>query len=701
VPPLTAFFTGLTNNLALYLLIIAGTCLFKNNETEASPSARMVHVALFGIAAAGSVISPLPIGKETLLFFTPTVIIVSVQFAAPPVATACILCAGITLFILKGTAAVPTGMTLIAAITAGVGIRLTKKTVTSIPSNLVVASAAAAIITGTLLATGMLPGTFPYILSATLLLFGGIFFPGLFLNSLSISKPPQNSLPMSVYNDCIDIAYRTDKYGIITAVSPSVKENLGYDPDELIGTPIRSYYKDLAVRDAMLATLKSNGSLRNFQVEIRGKDGLCRWLSTNARNVTDHNGAYNGVEGIARDITEVKCNENEKNSVEKQLRQNEKMEAISTLAGGIAHDFNNILAAIIGYAEIAQQNAGEDTPLRSNIDGILRAGLRAKELVHHILIFSRRSSETSIPIEAHLVVKEAINLLRTTIPSTIDIKPELIYRKGRVFADPTELHQVVMNICNNAAQSMEKTGGTLIIRLKKATLTKELITELPQATQGNYLLLQICDSGIGIADAIKPKIFEPFFTTRTIKEGAGMGLAVVHGIIQRLKGMILVDSEIGKGTVISVYIPEISQEAPKTVEAPSILPGGEEHILFVDDEPIIADVTKLRLEKLGYRITVDTCSTDALTRFQSHPERYDMVITDQTMPEMTGEQLSRAILKIRPEIPIILCTGYSALIDAEKAKAIGIREFMMKPFDQKELAATIRRLLNEVHAVAT
>lgn len=693
-----ALFPALTHTLALYTVVLAGYCyLSSRSESKHTLSHHAITGLLFGCAAAGASYFTIPVGAQFSLQLTPVFIILSLLFATFPAAVICMLIAGAAVLLWNGSVFSGNFIILLAATGIGLAARYLRRLTSTITGGVATAliSAVAIAVIGTL--SGNLPPNVSYAAGATVFLFTALFVPWLLLYQFRKTV----RLPQSVYEDCIDIAYRTDAKGIVTAISPSVKEYLGYDPEEVIGTPIRKYYREQSARDAMLATLLDKGSISNFQVEIRKKDGTYRWLSTNARKLVDEAGTYIGVVGISRDISDVKYSENKKSTVEKRLRQNDKMEAISTLAGGIAHDFNNILAAIIGYAEIAQQDSAEGTPLRTNIDGILRAGLRAKELIRHILIFSRRSSETAIPIEAHLVIKEAINLLRSTVPSTIEIKPELLYRKGRVFADPTELHQVIMNLCTNAAEAMEKTGGTLTIRLEKTTLTKDLIKELPQATQDNYLLLRVTDTGTGISNEIIPRIFEPFFTTRAIKEGAGMGLAVVHGIVQRLNGMVLVDSEHGNGTTISVYLPELIEPTPKTVEFPSELEGGEEHILFVDDEPIIADVTKLRLEKLGYRVTVDNSSTDALTRFKAHPERYDIIITDQTMPEMTGEQLSRAILAIRPGLPIILCTGYSALIDAEKAKTIGIREFMMKPFDQKELAQTIRRLLTEAHAITT
>lgn len=496
-----------------------------------------------------------------------------------------------------------------------------------------------------------------------------------------------------LFENIVDICYKTDADGNFIVVSPSSVGILGYSPEELIGTRVADLYHDASQREGFIAHLREQGHVEHYETEVRKKNGMVVWLSTNARKCTDGNGRFTGVVGIARDITRMKTSEKEKNILDKNLRQKQKMESIGTLAGGIAHDFNNILAAIIGYAEIAQQRLAGQSSLGNDIRGILRAADRAKELIRHILIFSRRATCEPSSVAVHLAVKEAINLLRASVPSTLEIKPTIRYKEGMIYADPTEIHQITLNLCSNAIHAMEE-NGTLKISLDKVILSDEDVKNDPGFKPGPYVLLSVQDTGSGIEPENVGRIFEPFFTTKEAGEGTGLGLAVVHGIVHRLDGRIFVESKPGFGTVVKVYLPEghnVNQNAALDAPQP---PGGHEHIMFVDDEPIVIDVTRLRLEKLGYRITTYSSSENALEHFRARPDTYDLVMTDQTMPKITGEQLSKELLAIRPDIPIILCTGYSAVIDAEKAKKIGIREFIMKPFDKEELANVVRSVLD-------
>ncbi len=385
--------------------------------------------------------------------------------------------------------------------------------------------------------------------------------------------------------------------------------------------------------------------------------------------------------------------EEERAKLEEQLRQSQKMEAIGTLAGGIAHDFNNILTAVFGYADLAMQYIPEENPAKAMVGEVLKASNRAKELVRQILAFSRKSSQDRCAIQLHLLVKETLKLLRASIPATIEIRQEISSESGYVTADPTQLHQVMMNLCTNAAQAMEEKGGVLAVLLTRVALRAEDLAGEPDLMPGPYLKLSVRDTGVGIAPEIMDKIFDPYFTTKSVGKGSGMGLAVVHGIVKKNGGMIRVHSQSGHGATFEVFLP-VTMEAvevdPATDEA---IPLGRGHILFVDDEETIASMAQGLLPTLGYTTTTLTDSSKALELFRSQPDQFDLVITDQTMPRMTGEQLACALITIRPDIPIILCTGYSPQIDGAKARAAGIKAFLMKPFEKKELAQTILRLL--------
>ena len=387
--------------------------------------------------------------------------------------------------------------------------------------------------------------------------------------------------------------------------------------------------------------------------------------------------------------------EQERAQLQEQLNQAQKMEAIGTLAGGIAHDFNNILAAILGYAEMSLEHIPESNPAHAMLPKVIDASLRARDLVRQILDFSRKSAVTRIPIQLHLLVKETIKLLRASIPSTIEIKQAINIDCGYVLADPTQIHQVLINLCTNAAQAMEE-GGELRVALDGVTLTTQELTNEPTLTPGPYVRLTIADTGSGIDPTILGRIFEPYFTTKEVGKGSGMGLAVVHGAVTRHHGMIRVESVLGQGTTFTVYFPQVCQveKAKEEASKEALARRGDERLLVIDDDPAIVDMLTHLFATLGYRITGETDSQAALDHFRGQPEAFDLVITDQTMPKLTGEQLSRAMLAIRPNLPILLCTGFSYKIDDHKAAEIGIKAFIMKPFTNRDISELVRDLLD-------
>jgi len=396
------------------------------------------------------------------------------------------------------------------------------------------------------------------------------------------------------------------------------------------------------------------------------------------------------------DVTEKKKAAEEKQILQVQLQQAQKMEAIGTLAGGIAHDFNNILGAILGYAEMVQEDSPAGSRSRGDIDQVVKASHRAKELVKQILNFSRQAATEQIPLHPALIIKEVVKMLRSSLPSTIDLQQDVDSDVGLILADPTQIHQVLVNLCTNAFHAMEETGGILTISLKKTTLIKEDITSESQVQPGDFVQLSISDTGSGIAPEIQQKMFDPFFTTKEVGKGTGMGLAIIHGIAKSYKGFVNYNSKPGEGTVFHVYLPVIQDPAlleiePVTFDLPQL---GNERILFIDDEEILADVGKAMLERLGYRVTVRRNSIEALNTFQNQPDQFDLVITDQTMPGMTGSDLARRMLQIRPGMPIILCTGYSTVMSEEKACSLGIKGFAFKPLAKNDLAALIRKVLD-------
>jgi len=390
---------------------------------------------------------------------------------------------------------------------------------------------------------------------------------------------------------------------------------------------------------------------------------------------------------IYEDITEQR-------RLEDQLRQAQKMEAIGTLAGGIAHDFNNILGAIMGYTELTLEDVADNEKAHRRLEKVLQSGLRARDLVSQILTFSRQTKKERKPISVSPIIKEALKLLRATLPTTIQIHQHLETETDLIVGDPVQIHQVMMNLCTNAKHAMRREGGALEVSLAEVTLQAEESLALFHLDPGRFLKLTVADTGHGIAPDITQKIFDPYFTTKEKGEGTGLGLSVVHGIVIEHGGAIEVSSQVGTGTAFHILLP-LSEEmgvAPQKSEKPIL--RGSENILLVDDEALLTESYGQILESLGYQVVTQTSSTKALEVFRKQPGRFDLVLTDYTMPDMTGIQLAEALLKVRPDIPIILYSGFAEDITPQMAKSKGIKEMLSKPLSKPNLSEILRRCLS-------
>jgi len=385
----------------------------------------------------------------------------------------------------------------------------------------------------------------------------------------------------------------------------------------------------------------------------------------------------------------------EKKKLEDHLRQAYKMEAIGTLSGGIAHDFNNVLSIILGNAELAIDDIPEWSPARFNLKEIRAASMRAKDVVRQLLNFSRKANEELKPTKIIPVVKDALRFLRATIPTSIEIRQNIRDASDTVLADSTQIHQVILNLGTNAFHAMEETGGILEIGIKNVVFDQVAATPYSDLIPGKYVQLTVSDTGQGIAPEIRERIFDPYFTTKEIGKGTGMGLSVVLGIVKGHGGAISIDSEPGKGTGIRIFLPMVEREAVTEFVAEEKLSTGNENILFVDDEESLADLGRMRLEKMGYRVTARTRPAEALELFSFNPDQFDLVITDMTMPQMTGDQLAKEILKIRPDMPIIICTGYHEKITEKKSLETGIKALLLKPVSINNLAKSVRKVLDK------
>ena len=495
-----------------------------------------------------------------------------------------------------------------------------------------------------------------------------------------------------------DWLWEVDSSGQIVFSSEQSSALLGYQPETLLDKSMFDLLdagKSLGSSTPLSTLFARKDSFRNQEQIFRHRDGHTVHLSLSAVSLTDSSQRFKGFRGSAADITELVHAELEKKTLEDRLAQSQKMEAVGTLAGGIAHDFNNILAAILGYAELASDEYGPHSTMARYIEEIIRAGTRARELVNQILAFSRRAEISSIPLRPAHIVKEAIRMLRPSLPTTIEIRQLVDDTGDYIYANPSQLSQVVLNLSTNAFHAMEEKGGILEIRLNKVDLSREDLLQEPTMQPGYYFRLSISDSGHGIAPEIQDKIFDPYFTTKEQGKGTGMGLSLVHGFVHDFKGFLTCRSNVGEGTVFHVYLPIIVRHTEESPEESAPILGGNERVLCVDDEEMIVEMQKMLLKNLGYDVQITTDSEKALQMIKDAPSAFDAVITDQTMPRMTGVMLSEEILKIRPDLPIILCTGYSSIVTENKVKKLGVRELVHKPLAKKELAFLLRKVLQD------
>lgn len=421
------------------------------------------------------------------------------------------------------------------------------------------------------------------------------------------------------------------------------------------------------------------------EVMLRAKSGQLRYYLMKQRPLTFNGGKF--LLGIWHDITERKM-------LEEHLVQSQKMEAIGTLAGGVAHDFNNILSIILGNTELAIQDIPEGHPAGCRLQEIQTAGTRAKDVVRQLLNFSRKGQENHAPVSLVPLVEESLQLLRASIPATIDMRKHVFDTEMTLMADATQIHQVLINLCTNAAQAMTAEGGIIDITLL-STVLDEQVAHLYDIEPGAYAQISIEDTGCGIDPDIMERIFDPYFTTKKTHGGTGMGLSIVHSIVSRHNGAIDVESLHGQGTVFKILLPLTEKSRPKKEVSAEKITTGDERILFIDDEQSIAHIGGEYLKKLGYHVQTFTSATKALAKFKTDPSYFDLMITDSTMPELTGEALAEETLKLRPDMPVILCSGYHGKVDEKKIAAIGIKAFLHKPYNMKILASIVRKVLTE------
>lgn len=450
--------------------------------------------------------------------------------------------------------------------------------------------------------------------------------------------------------------------------------DLGFPPDD---------------RQHFINELTRKGEVTAFEVTLKSKDQNSYQVLLFAKMIEIKNEFYTLT--VMHDITD-------RRRLENRLREAQKMEAIGTLAGGIAHDFNNILSAILGYVELSMLKIDRENRVYNYLNQTLNATNRAKDLVRQILSVSRQTEQKKKPIQVRPIVADVLKLMRASLPSNIEIREKFLSDTGSIMADPGQIHQVLMNLCTNAGQSMHEKGGVLSVELETIRIYANGYEAVPDLSSGSYLRISISDTGHGMSAEVQKRIFDPYFTTKVKGMGTGLGLAVVHGIVKKHGGTVNFYSVPEHGTQFHVYLPIIHtlQSSPEDLLAQTEgeIPGGDERILLVDDEEAIVETGCQMLRHLGYDVVSTMSSREALTIFENAPGRFDLMISDMTMPDMTGDELAEHIMKIRPDMPIILCTGYNARIDEQRALEIGIRAFVFKPVALKKLATTIRQIFD-------
>ncbi|MGK0288641.1 MAG: PAS domain S-box-containing protein [bacterium] len=486
--------------------------------------------------------------------------------------------------------------------------------------------------------------------------------------------------------------------GKIIDVNSRLCEMYNYTAEEIKNTIFGEFIvqeEPYSLEDAILWVKKTlTGGPQLFEWLAKDKWGSEFWIEVNMKQAVIASQSLLVI--VIRNITDRKNAEDDRVRLERQLRHRQKMEAIGALAGGIAHDFNNTLHGVSASVEIVYKKLKDGDPSKERLKQALQFGRRAKDLIQQILSFSHQGQEDFEEVQVAVVLEEAVNMMRATLPTTITIESEINKECGLLYGNLSQLHQVIVNLCTNAAHSMEQRGGLLSISIKEVEIQDNTALILGLKS-GKYAELLVSDTGIGIPSEIRERIFEPFFTTKAVGKGTGMGLSVAHGIVQKHKGAISVESAVNKGTTFHIYLPIVSNanlhSEENKIKTPEL--NGQEHILLVDDEVILTELGSIMLEDLGYKVTTASDSNEAFERFASSPQIFDLIITDQTMPHMTGVQLSEKIMKIRRDIPIILATGYSESESKSDPKKTGICAYLRKPFSEEEIGSVIKKVLNK------
>jgi PAS domain S-box-containing protein len=536
---------------------------------------------------------------------------------------------------------------------------------------------------------------FPVEVTATLIEFEGRSYSMAIIKDITEQKRVYESFPITqfIFDEAPLGIFLIRDGGYINNVNDHACRYLGYTREELCRMNVLEIDRGYSPQEIEQIWVRQQQTIGigTFETVHRRKDGTDIPVEISGILLEFNNVSYSV--SFVKDISERKEAEKRRIKMEAQMREAQKMESLGTLSGGIAHDFNNILGAILGYAELAKLVCPADSNFRNYVTQITKASHRAKELVQQILLFSRQDRSEKGPMDVSRVVDEALKLIKASLPANIEILASISQNIAPVFANETHIHQIVMNLCTNAYHAMKSAGGTLNVSLTAVAIQDHDVQSFPEMNPGNYLKLSIADTGCGIPPDVINRIFDPYFTTKPTGEGTGLGLSTIHGIVKDHGGNIKVYSEVGIGTTFHVYLPTAEATVETVVEKAEQLPMGSGCILFVDDEKSLIDIGRDLLGRLGYRVETRASAIDAIEAFRADPQKFDLVISDMTMPKMTGDEMARQIRAIRPDIPIILSSGFSERIHSQATEAIGINAVLMKPVIFADLAHTVHRVL--------
>lgn len=711
----TGLFFSLFNNLAIFIALVAvyGFLLGYLKKYDAFVRQLLVGI-LFGFFAVGCMHAKIPVYEGVIVDQRNAVIALSGLCGGPVSALVSTIVAGLFRIYLGGGGVFAGVVGVCLAAIAGICLHGLFRKFDSIPKAIFGSFLASVIILPGFLLVGDLH-TGWNLMKAMAMPYGTAIFMGVFLGGLLLNKQEflysmekelrESEEKFKALADTSPLAIYMSE-GIeqkAVYINPTFTALFGYTIDEVpcadrwwpLAYPDEQYRKQIenAWQEKVQHAIETKTTIDPMEVVVTAKNGDQKYISWGFFTIGKQNWAY----GL--DLTERKKAEEQKIALEMQLRQSQKMEAIGTLAGGIAHDFNNILSAILGNVDLARSMTPKDSPTATLLDKALEAINRAALLVGRILSFTRQEDAKNLVMHVGPAIEEAIKLLRPLLPSTITIHQQIHEDTRPIFANPTQVQQILLNLCTNAFHEMESTGGTLTIALRNAHLTSLDVQQHQGVQPGNFVVLSIYDSGPGIPPEIRDKIFDPYFTTKKVGKGTGMGLAIVHGIVTNWGGYIVVESESGKGAVFHIHLPAAEQMGFPDAVAEQTVVKGSERILLVDDEAIVADMSRSVLEYLGYTVTLCANGVEAFTTFQQDPMLFDVVVTDHTMPAMTGLELAQRLLAIRPDVRIIICTGYSSTVSEEKALAIGVRGFAMKPLAIQEISQLIRKVIEDENVI--